>query len=126
MSTARAPPNSTVTSRWTCHETLSGPKYPRSAITPSLVAGGSRTGDTRDAPKLPRNGFGGQDHEMVPRSRPADVQILAKVLEMLVAELGQDHDRPFEPLERVYARRQDRIGFDGLGQPEAIDRPLPP
>src|SRR6266496_3383018 len=32
MSTARAPPNSTVTSRWTCQLTLLGPKYPRSAF----------------------------------------------------------------------------------------------
>ena len=33
MSMALAPPNRTVTSRWTCQETLRGPKYPSSRST---------------------------------------------------------------------------------------------
>src|SRR6185312_11581480 len=32
LTRARAPPNRTVTSRWTRHDTLSGPKYPSSVI----------------------------------------------------------------------------------------------
>src|SRR5262245_53591945 len=107
MSTARAPPNSTVTSRWTCHETLSGPKKPRSDIVSQRKpTTGLRTGDADDAPELARHRLGGQDDEVVPRARPTDVQVLLQVLEVLVAELGQDHDRPLEPLERMDARRQ--------------------
>src|SRR6476619_6758551 len=123
MSTARAPPNSTVTSRCTLHETLSGPKYPRSAMHSSLseVSG---TSDARDPSELARDGFGGEDHQVVPRPRAADVQVLVEVLEVLLAELGQDHHRPLEPLERVHAGSQDGARLDGLGQAEAVDRPF--
>ena len=41
-------------------------------------------------------------------------------------ELGQDHHRSLEPLERVDAGREDRARLDGLGQAEAVDRPGAP
>ena len=63
---------------------------------------------------------------MVPSPRRADVQVLAEILQVLVAELGEDHDGPLEALERVDAGREDRARLDRLGQPVAVDRPTAP
>src|SRR5215204_3918876 len=62
---------------------------------------------------------------MVPPPRPTDVQVLPEVLEVLVSELGEDHDGTFEALERMDAGREHGARLDGLGQPVAVDVPRP-
>src|SRR5829696_4704964 len=115
--TARAPPNSTVTSRCTFQETESGPKYPGSLTrrTVPTAAANDRVrtdatprsggGHAGEGPDLTRDVLGREDDQVVPRPRGADVEVPLQLLVALV-DLREDHHRPLEPAERVHARRQ--------------------